>query len=637
MNRPDTFKTQTEKVSRFPENVPSPLLFDGAFGTLYFNRHANLESGQENDGAQSPCELACLTHPQRVREIHDEYLQAGATAIKTNTFSANTYTLKTGFDYVREILTAGWKIAMEAVAAHTEKAVVFCDIGPISTASLSDDAESQGQIAREYQKIADVFLKLGGKYFLLETMHTPDIFNLANYIKRQAPDSFVLVSFAAGQDGYTTAGIPLREIIEAGNQSEADALGLNCGCGPAPLLQLFRPLRKLTRKLFSVMPNTCYPSGEYMGSRTYFVDDPQYFARRMYEIWENGADILGGCCGTSPAHIRFLSDMLAAQKPSGNAVNAAMPVSFATQATSEIREPENFTAQTNPFSDALRRKERVVAVELDPPIDADFSHLAEAAPYLKKQGADAVTLADSPLARPRADSMLTAAKLQRECGISVIPHLSCRDRNAIGLKSVLLGGAMERLQNLLAVTGDPVPVIQRSEKEGKGVFSATSYQLLELVRRLNQDVLAGREYCAGGALNINARNFSAELARAQKKQSAGASFLMTQPVFEPAAIENLKLATATLHIPVLAGILPVASYKNACFLNNEVPGIHIPEEILHSLEGKTPEEAAPVSLAFSMEIIRTISPFCQGFYLMTPLKKFKLTGALTKIIKEERL
>lgn len=575
--------------------IKRTFVFDGAFGTYYSKLF----------GSETACEEACITNSQRVLKIHKEYINAGAMAIKTNTFAANTVSLGCGYPYIEKIIKAAVLIASEAV--ENTECRIFADIGPIPC-EFSD-------AFNEYKQIVDLFIKQGVVNFLLETMNDLSAFEIAEYIKFKNPNAFVIVSFGVGQDGYTIKGIPISSIIKSAEGSSADSIGLNCICGPSHMLNIVSSL-PASSKILSVMPNSGYASA--VGGRNIYYENTDYFSEKMLEIKSAGAVILGGCCGTTPLHIKSLNDVLkkteneiTPQKIKTNKINNQMP---------------NF------FKEKLFNEIKVIAAELDPPFDADFTHLAEAAPYLKMCGADAITVADSPLARPRADSVIISSKISREYGIQTIPHLTCRDHNTIGLKSALLGGSIEGIQNILIVTGDPVPSVDRSEV--KGVFATNSYDLISFVKHLNEDIFCGKEFFIGGALNINADNFQFELERAIKKINNGTQFFLTQPIFSDVAVNNLKLAKQNLNTKILAGIMPVAGYKNALFLNNEVPGINIPENVIKDMENKTPEETEKISVEYSMEYIKKAKDHCDGYYLMTPLKKYRLIGKLIKEIKK---
>ncbi len=247
------------------------VLFDGAFGTYYSKKYHS----------EQPCELACIEHPERVLEIHREYIEAGAMAIKTKTFAANTISLKKDFSSVREIITQAWKLANQAIA--NKKVFVFADIGPIFTEDNSID---------ELYKIADLFLSLGAKHFLLETAQDDSVFHLAEYVKKKLPDAFVITSFAVDQDGYTRKGIPIKKLVAQSKNRNMDVFGLNCMCGPSHLLQIVSKL-SVSRPL-SVMPNSGYPLS--VNGRTLFIDNETYFADKMVQMYQQGVKILGGCC-----------------------------------------------------------------------------------------------------------------------------------------------------------------------------------------------------------------------------------------------------------------------------------------------------------------------------------------------------
>ncbi len=576
------------------------LLFDGAFGTYYSKKYRS----------EQPCELACITHPEQVAEIHREYIAAGAMAIKTNTFAANTIALKADFSVVSDVITQAWKLANQAAAPVN--ALVFADIGPVFTEDSSMD---------ELYRTAELFLSLGAEYFLLETAQDASVFLLAEYIKQKLPGAFVITSFAVDQDGYTRKGIPLKKLAAESEHRSIDVFGLNCMCGPSHLLQIASGLS--VSKPLSVMPNSGYPLS--VNGRTLFIDNETYFAEKMVQMYRQGVKILGGCCGTTPDHIKALAQRLQILEKAPPAAALETPE----------KPPQAAVQNSNPFAEKLYGGRRVIAVELDPPFDADYSHIRQAAPALKNAGADAVTIADSPLARARASSFMLAAKIQREAGIPTIPHFTCRDQNMIGLKSILLGGNIEELQNVLVVTGDPVPADDR--REIKGVFSANSYQLIEYIQNLNQDVFQVNPYLIGGALNVNSQRFDFELKRALKKQEMGVKFFLTQPIYSDTAIENLKAAKQALSAKILAGLMPIVSYKNAVFLNNEVAGIDIPEEIIAKIEGKTPEEVQKTALDYCMALCGKIGHSCDGYYLMTPLKKISLIIALIQRIKNSGL
>ena len=376
------------------------LLFDGAMGTYFRSVHPEYPG---------KCELANCNAPAKVAEVHKNYLESGARAIKTNTFAANTHALECKFDEVRTVIRQGWKIATKV--AEPYRAFVFADIGPIT--------DPNG----EYEQIVDEFLALGAKNFLFETWSDDDdLYALAAYIKARCPDAFLIASFAVSPDGFTRQGLSARAVLErVTNCPVIDAAGFNCVSGPNHLLAQARANADLFGKerpaadpaMLSVMPNAGYPT--IVDGRTFFENRAGYFASRMVEIVAAGAKIIGGCCGTTPEHIRLTAEALNEEE--------IKPEPAAAQVEVKPRKVKNRLA------DKFAAKKRVIAVELDPPADDNLEKFMAGAKALKEAGVDAVTIADCPIARARADSSLLAAKLRRELDIDPIPHMTCRDRN----------------------------------------------------------------------------------------------------------------------------------------------------------------------------------------------------------------
>ncbi|MCL2190734.1 MAG: bifunctional homocysteine S-methyltransferase/methylenetetrahydrofolate reductase [Treponema sp.] len=561
------------------------LFFDGAFGTYYI--------AQTND--YNPCERANITNPDAVLSIHKAYIAAGANAIKTNTFAANRGLFEDEGE-LRDVIAAGFRLAREA--AHGTGATVYADIGGI---------HGEGELAAKYRQVAELFVAQGARHFLFETLAGfEELAPVLASIKEKVPDAVILASFAASADGVTAKGHRYKTLIaEAVRNPHTDGVGLNCVCGPAHILSLVRRLGSPGKPLL-VMPNAGYPA--YVNGRMLYQDNTAYFAEKCAELKAAGAAMLGGCCGTTPGHIaaavRALRDPGAPEKPSRPAV-----VSVAAR----------------PVSGRLPRKP--IAVGLDPPAKADVAYLLDAARQLKEAGVDTVTLSDSPLAKTRADSFLTAALIRRETGMDVLPHLACRDRNYIAIKGALLGASFYGIRSVLAITGDPV-THSESFRNNPGVFNFNSRELVQYIQGLNRDVLADHPFSVGGALNVNATNFDAELGRCLEKIKSGAGFLYSQPLFSAKSVSNFRQARARLDCPLYAGILPLVSYKNAVFLNNEVMGIHVPEDFTESLRDKTPEEAQAISIEFCHGLIDQVYGDADGFYLIAPLRKVGLIHRL---------
>ena len=580
-----------------------PLLFDGAMGTYFAAQPGRTEE---------TCERANLTRPEEVLAIHRAYLEAGCRAIKTNTFSMSIE-LAHG-EEVRPVIEYGCRLAREA--AEESGAYVFADIGPAPQEKALEPGEN-------YRRQAGLFLEQGITHFLVETLPSDEgVAGLARFLKDRCPEAFLIVSYAVGFDGFTRQGRLGKELFQhTAALPEVDAVGFNCVSGPQHLLEYIQKL-ELDGVTLSVMPNAGYPT--VLGRRAVFQGKPDYFGQKLAQIAQAGASIVGGCCGTTPAHIAQAAAALSAPLPAGVKTPPAAP--------ENAKEPGG----ENAFWDKLESGQRVIAVELDPPVNDDAAAFLSGVQALRDAGADAVTIADCPVGRSRADSSLLACKVKRELGVDPLPHMTCRDRNLNATKALLLGLSVEGVHNVLLVTGDPIPTEDRSEI--KSVFNFNSRKLARYVSGLDGSVLS-TPFRIFGALNLNAHNFSHQLELALEKEACGMSGFLTQPVHSQEALDNLKLARETLRSKILGGIYPVVSHRNACFLNNEISGMHVCDEIISLYEGKERQEAEELAVTISARVAQAIRPYTDGFYLMTPFQRVALMTRIMEQIQtqEERL
>ena len=580
-----------------------PLLFDGGMGTYY-----KAKPGQE-------CEQANLTDPEGILAVHRAYLAAGADAIKTNTFSLPRLAAaqQPGWE---QLADAGWQLA--AKAAGETGAAVFADLGP------APDTENL-PAAQVYLAVAKRFALLGARNFLFETLSTEEgVLEAIRALKQTVPEAFVLVSFAVLPDGYTREGRHCAELVRRMAQSGVvDAVGLNCVSAPGAMRALVQQLGDAGLPL-SVMPNAGYPV--VARAQVRYQGKPEYFARELSRLAAEGVRILGGCCGTTPQHIAALRTALDALPEALPAAPAAKPAATAKPAVET----------DDAFLRKLRAGQRVIAVELDSPKDADLTAYLEGARRLQAAGADLLTIADCPIARARMDSSLVACRVHRELGMNVLPHMTCRDRNLNATKALLLGLYAEGVREVLAITGDPIPTAERDEV--KNVYQFNSRKLAQYIVSLAGE---GREMPSPitvfGALNLNARNFEVELRRAAEKLENGMSGFLTQPVLSAQAVENLKKARETLgeRAKILAGILPVVSQRNAIFMENEVNGIHVDEAIIQRFEGLDRAAGEELGLEISVQAAKAAAPYADGFYLMTPFNRVALMERLIARLRTE--
>ena len=563
------------------------------------------------------CEQGNLLDPAGVRKVHREYLAAGAEAIKTNTFGLPRMAAAQLPDW-QALARAGWKLAAEA--AGETGAAVFADLGP----APDTEAAPAGSI---YTAVARCFVEQGAKNFLFETLSSDaGVLEAVQAVKAQVPDAFVLVSFAVLPDGYTREGMYSKDLVRRMTESGiVDAVGFNCVSAPGAMRALMQQLGGSKLPL-SVMPNAGYPV--VTRTQVKYQGKPEYFAKELARIAAEGVRILGGCCGTTPAHIAALRAAL----DSLPAVEKAAPAV-------QVSTPEAPTVEKD---DAFLRKlnagKKVIAIELDSPKDADLTNYLAGAKRLQAAGADLLTIADCPIARARMDSSLVACRVHRELGLCTLPHMTCRDRNLNATKALLLGLYAEGVREVLAITGDPIPTAERDEV--KNVYQFNSRKLAQYIVSLAGE---GREMPSPmtvfGALNLNARNFEVELRRAGEKLENGMSGFLTQPVLSEQAVENLRRTRETLgeRAKILAGIMPVVSQRNAIFMENEVNGIHVAEDIIEAFAGLDREQGEALGLEISLKMAREALPYADGFYLMTPFNRVALMERLIARLKTELL
>ena len=582
-----------------------PLLFDGAMGTYY-----KAAPGVE-------CEQANLTDPAGVLAVHREYLAAGADAVKTNTFSLPRLAAAHAPGW-EQLAQAGWQLAVQA--AGETGAAVFADLGP----APDTEAAPAGQV---YTAVAKQFAALGARNFLFETLSSDaGLLDAVGAIKAEVPDAFVLVSFAVLPDGYTREGMYCKDLARRMQESGiVDAVGLNCVSAPGAMRTLAKQLGGTLP--LSVMPNAGYPV--VTRTQVKYQGRPEYFARELGRLAAEGTvQILGGCCGTTPAHIAALRAEL-----------DRLPV---VEKTAPAEEFSTVKEQTVENEDAFLRKlnagEKVIAIELDSPRNADLTGYLEGAKKLQAAGADLLTIADCPIAQARMDSSLVACRVHRELGLCTLPHMTCRDRNLNATKALLLGLYAEGVREVLAITGDPIPTAERDEV--KNVYQFNSRKLAQYIVSLAGE---GREMpgpmTVFGALNLNARNFDVELRRAKEKLENGMSGFLTQPVLSAQAVENLKKTRETLGggAKILAGIMPVVSQRNAIFMENEINGIHVEDWIIEKFAGLDRAQGEELGLAISLEMAKAALPYADGLYLMTPFNRVALMERLIGRLKQEVL
>lgn len=591
------------------------LIADGAMGTYYDTLRAE---------GRRIAEEGNLLEPELIKSVHREYLESGARLLRTNTFAVNrAMALSKGIegtqkqeDYVREVIRTAWDLAKEAVRESGFPAWTAADIGPVAEYLFQEYEYDDWE---EYRLVIDAFLECGADIFDFETFS--DIMAVrraAAYIKEKNPAAFVMASFAVNRNSYTSKGISLKRLFSEAAHTEAlDSYGCNCLIGVSHMYEILKNQDFAPDKYIQVLPNSGYP--QVVRGRTVYSDSAAYYGEKIRDIAGLGVNILGGCCGTTPRHIRMMCEALGENR----LCPRKPPVSVYTE---DVVKP----AGSNSFTEKLERGEKVIAVELDPPFDQNAEKLLEGAFLLKSHGVDMITLADSPLARARADSVLLAGKIRSMVDIEVMPHIACRDRNRISMHSILLGAHINGIRNLMIVTGDPLPAGERDTT--KAVFDFNSIRFMEYIRELNGELFGQDAFAYGGALNQGQVNFERVKERVRKKADAGASWFMTQPIYADEEIERIRAIREELGVKILCGIMPLVSYRNAMFIKNEMPGIQVPDEIVAKYrEGMSRKEAEAAAREICLSLIRKLEDIADGFYFMTP---FNRVGLICDIIED---
>lgn len=589
---------------RFREYLKSGyVMADGAMGTYYEEKFSD---------KSEVVELSNISHPDRIKEIHLEYINNGARLIRTNTFAANTMFLD-DIDTVKKVITSGYAIAKQAAEESGEEVFIGADIGTIYDSGFMGEE----WILEEYYTICDTFLECGAEVFVFETQtEFTYVEAITDYLKKKK-DVFVILQFAVDKNGYTRTGLSMERIIgKAAALKSIDAYGFNCGVGAAHLNQLLSQITFPNEKYITALPNAGYPI-ELRGKVTY-GDNREYFAETMEQIAELGVNILGGCCGTTPEYIQNVWNKIEDKQLSKKNIG---------DNNTEISEPKALLVEK-----MLERGEKVYIVELDPPFDTDISKVMQGAKVLKEAGAHLMTLADSPMARIRMDAGKLAAKVQREVGISVMPHICCRDKNVIAMRSGILGDYMNDLRHFLVVTGDPVG------RDDKGVitpvFDFNSIRFMEYLAEMNADVFAKEPVYYGGALNYHGANPKAICNRVRLKMEKGCSMFLTQPIYSKEDMERIAYIKQETGAKIMCGIMPLVSYKNAMFMSNEMPGIRIPQEIITRYTPEmTREEAESVGIELAVDIAEALKEIADGYYFMTPFNRAEMIGKIIQKLK----
>jgi methionine synthase / methylenetetrahydrofolate reductase (NADH) len=593
----------------------APLVCDGAMGTSLYARGVMVNRSFD--------ELN-LSNGKLVQSVHQEYVAVGADVIETNTYGANRFKLQPhGFgDAVVEINRRGSEIAREVADASSRAVMVAGAIGPLGRPIAPIGTVSEDHAFEAFQEQATGLIEGGVDLILLETFSDlRELSHAIRAVRAKAPDLPIVAQMTFGDDGSTPLGAKPEHVARTLTGLDVDVVGANCSVGPELMLQVIERMATATSLPLSVQPNAGLP--EVVEGRVLYLCSPEYMAHYAKRFLQSGVAIIGGCCGTTPAHISAIVGVVRALSPSRIVVEIPTPAETRPEQQPLARDQKSVLARS------LGRK-FVVSVEMDPPKGADPGPFVDRAHWLKEREVDFLNVADGPRASPRMSALSFAVLLEQQVGVETILHYQCRDRNLIGIQSDLLGASALGLRNILAVTGDPPKL--GDYPYATAVFDVDSVGLVKILSLLNRGLdLAGNAlgppmpFHIGVGVNPGATDIDAEMRKFERKVAAGAEFCLTQPVYDPKILERFLDAVKTIRIPVLVGILPLVSFRNAEFLHNEVPGMTVPAEVRDRLKkAATKERAQQAGIDIARESLRAARDLVEGAYLMPPFNRFEL-------------
>jgi homocysteine S-methyltransferase len=592
--------------------VDGVVVGDGAMGTMLYARGVFVNRCFD--------ELN-LSNPDLVRQVHEEYLAAGAELIETNTYGAQRFKLgQHGFDaQVRRINVEGARLAR---AAAQGRAYVAGSIGPLGRQLEPFGPIGRAQALYAYREQAEALAEGGVDLFLLETLPALDQAKLALEAVRAASTLPVVVSLTFNEEGNTFQGESPETVARTLEDLGVAVIGANCSQGPHAMLDTVERLAAAARQArLAAMPNAGLPA--VVDGRYVYLCTPEYMASYARRFLAAGVSMVGGCCGTTPAHIRNLVRSVRMQQPGRASVESREP-----RAPKEA--PAPLARETKSRLAARLGKRFVVSVELDPPRGVDPARILDRAQYCKEREIDAVNVADGPRASARLSAQAMCLLMERQVQIETILHYTCRDRNLIGIQSDLLGAHALGLRNILAITGDPPKL--GDYPDATAVYDVDSIGLIRIMSLLNRGCdLAGNVIGAPLGIHIGCGadpskpDMDKEVRRLEEKVKAGAEYIMTQPVYDPRTVERFLGMIRHLATPVLIGILPLYSHRNAEFLHNEVPGMTIPEDIRERMRvAGSGEQAQAEGVAIAQDALRAARDLVQGAYVMPPFNKVEL-------------
>jgi len=594
------------------------LVVDGAMGTMLYAKGVYINRCYD--------ELN-LSNPDLVREIHTEYIRAGADIIETNTFGATAHKLQQyGLEAnLHEINALAAKVAREAAG---DRAYVAGAIGPLGLRIEPYGPTSFDEARQMFKAQAEALLEGGVDLFCLETFSDVSEIRQAIAAVRELCDLPIIAQMTIMTDGNTMFGTTPELFTERLDKWGADVIGLNCGVGPAIILSALERMREVTKKKLSAQPNAGLPRD--VQGRQFYMCSPEYMSKFAKRFIQSGAKFIGGCCGTTPSHIKLISDSVRAASP------RAQRIAFSSGATVTVDvTPPDIKVVPPEERSAWGRKivhgEFVTSVEVLPPKGVDAKKTLDSIRLLKDAGVDGVNIPDGARAQSRMSALATAVLVEQQIGIESVLHYCCRDRNLLGMMSDLLGAAALGLRNILVITGDPPKM--GPYPDATAVFDIDSIGLTNMINKLNHGLDLGNNpigeptaFCIGVGVNPGAINLDEEIKRFEWKVEAGAQYAITQPVFDTEQLRGFLRRIEHVRIPVIAGIWPLVSYRNAEFLHNEVPGVRVTPSIMDRMReasNKSKEAGREEGLKIARESLLEVRDEIQGVQVSAPFGNVK--------------
>lgn len=592
------------------------LIADGAMGTILYSH-----------GVDRSFDELSVTHPEQIQHVHEAYIEAGADIIQTNTYGANYIKLaRYGIeDQVKKINEKAVQIAKKASNGRVH---VLGNIGGINGAQAILGSEEE--IKRSFREQLYCLLLEGVDGLILETYYNLDELKTVLQIAREETDIPIITNVSMQEPGVLANGIQLAPALRELESLGADVVGINCQLGPSHMVSSLETVPLLDKAFLAAYPNASLPG--YRDGVLYYENEPSYFEACASDLRDQGVRLIGGCCGTTPEHIHALA----------KGVKGIAPIVEKT-----VKEPEapivlSDKKSTEKTIAALAKERPTIIVELGAPKHLDLTEYIEGAKALKAANVDAITIADNSLASPRISNLAVATILKNQVGVKPLVHLTCRDRNIIGLQSHLMGLHTLGLNEILALTGDPTKV--GDFPGATSVFDLNSFKLIDLIKKGNEGLsFSGNSlrekmnFSVGAAFNPNVANMKSAVRRMEKKFASGADYIMTQPIYDPEVFAELKAHTEHIEEPIFVGIMPLTSTKNAEFLHNEVPGIKLTDEVrarMKATEGNRPAGTAE-SIKISKELIDAALEHFNGVYLITPFMRYDICVELVKYIHKK--